>query len=385
MRTGIAELPLHTGKVPPWLLSRMHKLARIVVELIIDEYGPKGLLERISDPVYFQAINNLIGMDWDSSGSTTVTTAILKSVLDEADLGVKVAGGKGEKSRETPQELEKIAVHFGLDPEKYTRTSYLVAKVDSAAVQAGYQLYHHAFFLAEDGSWAVVQQAMKPSERVARRMHWYSGKVTDPVSEPYSGVAGVKEEFVLNTVALEALGFRRLAVDLVQEPPSRIESYLRQAEAILRGYQPILLYRPYEPVTLRNNLKRYAKLGFPRAERLGLEAARQAGVDSYSDLLAVRGVGPSTIRALALVAELVYETPPSWRDPLTHPVDPFKFAYAVGGKDGVPFPVDKKTYDELVSILNALLDRKIYTKRVLKQIAILTRNWNPPPEEKRPT
>ena len=385
MKIGVAELPLHGGQVPRWLISRMMKLGRILIELIVDEYGPCGLLERLSDPAYFQAINNIIGMDWDSSGSTTVTTAVLKHALEEAGLGVRMAGGKGSKSRDTPEELRAIAKGFDLDPESYVRTSYLVAKVDSAAVQAGYQLYHHAFFLAEDGSWAVIQQAMKSEAKVARRMHWFSEKITDPVNEPYTGVAGPREPLALNTVASESSRFRKLAVDLALEGPSKVEGYVKQVEALAKGYQPLVSYRPYEPLSLREVYMKYAKLGFPRVEKTGLELVRQQGVNSYSELLLVRGVGPSTIRALALVGELVYETPPSWRDPVTHPLDPFKFAYAVGGKDGVPFPVDKKTYDELVSILNELLERKVYSKWILRQLSELTKNWSPPSEDKRPT
>ncbi len=385
MRVGVAELPLHAGAVPRWLIERMTGLARAVVELIVDEYGPRGLLERISDPVYFQALNNLIGMDWDSSGSTTVTTAVLKAVINSMDVGVRVAGGKGKKSLETPAELEKLAGDLGLDPAPYIKTSYLVAKVDSAGIQAGYQLYHHAFFVAEDGTWAVVQQGMKPEAGVARRMHWFSERISDPVNEPHSGISGVRESFALNTVAGEASGFRKLAVDLAQEGASRIEGYIRQAVAIASGYRPLAFYKPYENLNARAVLERYAKLGMPRPEKRGLEVAREMRVESYSELLSIRGIGPSTIRALALVAELVYETPPSWRDPVTHPVDPFKFAYAVGGKDGVPFPVDKKTYDELLSILGKLLERKVYSKWVLKQLAVLTKGWNPPPEDKKPT
>lgn len=385
MRVGVAELPLHTGSVPAWLLRRMTRLAAVVAELIVDEYGPRGLLERLADPVYFQALSNLIGMDWDSSGSTTVTTGILKAVLNASDLGVRVAGGKGRRSLETPAELERHAGELGLDPAAYTRTSYLVAKVDSAAVQAGYQLYHHAFFVSEDGAWAVVQQGMNPGARLARRWHWFSGRVTDPVNEPHSGIMGVREPFALNTVASEASGFRRLAVDLAQEGAARIEGYLRQAQALASGYRPLVLYKPYEGVDVRGVLERYAKLGVPKPERRGLEAAREAGVSSYAELLSIRGVGPSTVRALALIAELVYETPPSWRDPVTHPVDPFKFAYAVGGKDGVPFPVDRRTYDEVLSILSRLLERKVYSRWVLRRLAQLTKEWEPPEGEKRPT
>ena len=385
MRTGYADLPLHGGSVPPWLLARMKKLAALVVELIVDEWGTRGLLERLADPVYFQALNNLIGMDWDSSGSTTVTTAVLREVLSSRELGVRAAGGKGARSLRTPEELRAIAEAYGLDAGRLAETSYLVAKVDTAALQSGYQLYHHTFFVDSEGRWAVVQQGMKPSERLARRYHWFSETAGDLVSNPHSGVAGRREEYALNTVDRVAEGFRRLAVDLAAEGPEKLESLVRQALALAEGYRPLVSYTPYDPARARETVRRLRSLGGLRADREGLLAARELGVRSYRELLSVRGVGPSTIRALALVAELVYETPPSWRDPVSHPVDPFKFAYAVGGKDGVPFPVDRRTYDELLSILSQLTSRKDLPAGILRRLAQLTKNWTPPPEDKVPT
>ncbi|MEM1690839.1 MAG: DUF763 domain-containing protein, partial [Thermofilaceae archaeon] len=191
MRRGVAELPLHGGRVPPWLIARMKELAEIVVRLVVDEFGTKGFLERVADPLWFQALNNLIGMDWDSSGSTTVTTAVLKDALSRVELGVYAAGGKGDASLKTPEELRSIAARLDLDAERLVEASYLVAKVDSAALQAGYQLYHHAFFVDAEGRWAVVQQGMNPQARLARRYHWFSESLHSFVETPHSGVSGV--------------------------------------------------------------------------------------------------------------------------------------------------------------------------------------------------
>ncbi|ABL78589.1 DUF763 domain-containing protein [Thermofilum pendens] len=385
MKTGVAELPLHDGSVPRWLIARMERLAGILVEMIVEEYGTRGLLERLADPVYFQAINNIIGMDWDSSGSTTVTTAVLKKVLEERELGVKACGGKGSSSRKAPEEIRLHAEKYGLDPSGLVSTSYLVAKVDSAALQAGYQLYHHAFFFDEEGRWAVVQQGMKPSTRTARRYHWFSERVGDVTVEPHSGIHGFREPFALNTVAAEAGEFRRLVVDLVGEGASRLERLVSEALRVLEGYSPLVSYAPYSAEKARSLRERMRRLGKPSLSREALASLAGRGVESFRDILAAKAVGPSAIRALALVAELVYETPPSWRDPVTHQVDPFKFAYAVGGKDGVPFPVDRKTYDELISILEELKQRFRGEPGVFRRLAELTKNWTPPPEEKVPT
>lgn len=384
MRRGFAELPLHTGEVPRWLLARMMELGKVVVKLVVDEYGTRGFLERVADPVWFQALSNLIGMDWDSSGSTTVTTAVLKRAFSELDLGVYAAGGKGDASLRTPEELRGTAARLGLDGEELARVSALVAKVDSAALQAGYQLYHHAFFLDAEGRWAVVQQGMNTSLKLARRYHWFSESVRSFVELPHSGVSGIPG-VALNTVDRGIDEHRRLLTDLAAEGARKVEVQLKQALAAAQGYTQLVGYTPYSTSEIRRVFAKYRQLGGLSVNREALELARELGVRRYEELLGVRGVGPATIRALALVAELVYETPPSWRDPVTHPPDPFKFAYAVGGKDGVPFPVDRKTYDELLSILNQLISRKGLPAGTLRRLAQLTKNWTPPPEDKVPT
>ncbi|KUK28001.1 MAG: Uncharacterized protein XD61_1447, partial [Thermococcus sp. 40_45] len=245
MRRGIAELPLHGGHVPRWLALRMKRLADLVIKLLVDEYGTQGVLERLADPVWFQALNNLIGMDWDSSGSTTVTAGVVKEVLSKEDLGIKAAGGKGAKSRETPEELKQISEIYGLDADEYIRTSKLVAKVDTVALQTGYQLYHHVFFVDQDGRWTIVQQGMNPSIKLARRYHWFSEKIESFTLEPHKGISGVKRDYSLNTIAKESKEYQKTLLDIISASPTKIEREVKSIEALSKGYTP-LFYKPYE-------------------------------------------------------------------------------------------------------------------------------------------
>ncbi|AHL22083.1 DUF763 domain-containing protein [Thermococcus nautili] len=379
---NVAELPLHGGHVPAWLAQRMRKLTRLVLILAVDEYGTKGLLERLSDPVWFQAFNNLIGMDWDSSGSTTVTVGMIKEALSREELGVKVAGGKGKASRRTPEELKTIAERYELDPEPYIRTSRLVAKVDTVAFQAGYQLYHHAFFLDEEGNWAVVQQGMNEKAKLARRYHWFDAETF--TLDPHKAIAGIRAELALNTVSNDSREFQKTLLDLVSEGPEKVAREVETIKAIAKGYRPLVYYRPRD-VDERVILKRYESLGKLELNARALEFARELGVGNYEELLLLKGLGPSTLRALSLVVELVYETPPSWKDRVTHPPDPFKFTYAVGGKDRVPFPVERGTYDDLISFLEKLVERNREERAIVRNVAKITKNWKFPSEEKTPT
>ncbi len=379
---NVADLPLHGGHVPPWLAQRMRKLTRLVLLLTVDEYGTKGLLERLSDPVWFQALNNVIGMDWDSSGSTTVTTGMIKDALWREELGVKAAGGKGKKSRATPKELKRIAELYDLDPEPYIRTSRLVAKVDTVALQTGYQLYHHVFFLDEDGNWAVIQQGMNERERMARRFHWFDAETF--TLDPHKAIAGIKREFALNTVSKGAREYQKTLLDIVQEKPAKIERELESLKVMAKGYRPLVYYKPREPWE-RDLLKRYESLGKFELNKRALEFARELSVKDYEEFLLLRGLGPSTLRALSLVLELVYDVHPGWKDPVTHPPDPFKFTYAVGGKDRVPFPIDKPAYDELIPFLEELASRHPEEKALVRNVTKITKNWKFPEGEKRPT
>lgn len=383
MRRGIAELPLHGGHVPRWLALRMKRLAELVIKLLVDEYGTQGVLERLADPVWFQALNNLIGMDWDSSGSTTVTAGIVKEVLSKEDLGIRAAGGKGAKSRKTPEELIQISKLYDLEAEKYIKTSRLVAKVDTVALQTGYQLYHHIFFVDREGRWTIVQQGMNPQVKLARRFHWFSEKVKSFILEPHKGISGIKAEYALNTIARESKEYQKTLLDIISESPTKIERDVKSIEALSKGYIPF--YRPYEKRELLPVLKKYESLGKIELNKRALELARELGVSSYDEFLLIKGLGPSTLRALSLVLELIYDVHPSWKDPVTHPPDPFKFAYAVGGKDSVPFPVEKSTYDDLISFLEKLLEKGKEEREVVKQVTKISKKWKFPMEEKRAT
>lgn len=358
-------------------------MTRIVVALVVDEYGPPGLLERLADPLWFQALNNIVGMDWDSSGSTTVTTALVRDALADLQLGLYGAGGKGARSRLAPREIAAAAEKAGLPAEQLVEASRLAAKADNTALQDGYQLYHHAFFFDEEGRWAVVQQGMNPGRRMARRYHWYSPRPGFPELQHHSGIAGVPG-VAMNTLDREAERHRRALLDLASEKPSAVEGELRALEALADGYRPLAYYTPYTPEEARRLIQRYRALGSLRLNRDALRAAWEARPRSYGELLGIPGLGPSTLRALSLVAELVYETPPSWRDPVTHPPDPFRYAYAVGGKDGAPFPVSREFYDEVLALLERLAE-KTRDRRVLRLLAEASKRWEPPPWGKRPT
>ncbi|AIF69727.1 hypothetical protein PAP_06660 [Palaeococcus pacificus DY20341] len=362
----------------------MRKLAGLVLKLLVDEYGTKGVLERLADPVWFQALNNLIGMDWDSSGSTTVTTGILKDVLLKEDFGVSAAGGKGAKSRETPYELREISKKYELDAESYIKTSKLVAKVDTVALQTGYQLYHHTFFVDREGRWTVVQQGMNPNIKMARRYHWFSENVESFTVEPHKGISGIKEEYALNTVSRDAKEYQKTLLDIVSEDVRKIERELETLKAMTKGYKPLIYYKPYDKreVTL---FRRYESLGKAELNKRALTLARELSVSNYDELLLIQGLGPSTLRALSLVLELVYDVHPSWKDPVTHPPDPFKFTYAVGGKDGVPFPVERATYDELISFMETLVEKNKNEKVLVRQVTKISRGWKFPKEEKKAT
>lgn len=383
MKRGIAELPLHGGHVPPWLAVRMKRLARLVLKLLIEEYGTQGVLERLADPVWFQALNNVIGMDWDSSGSTTVTTGILKEVLSKESFGLSAAGGKGAKSRETPKELTSICERYELESSDYIKISRLVAKVDTVALQTGYQLYHHVFFIDEGGNWAIVQQGMNPKVKLARRYHWFDAE--NFTLEPHKGISGIKLEYALNTIDKNTKEYQKTLLDVVQEDPRKIKKELKTITAVARGYKPLVVYEPYEKLNLFDTIRRYKSLGQIELNQRALELARELSVSNYEELLLLKGLGPSTLRALSLVLELVYDVHPSWKDPVTHPPDPFKFTYAVGGKDGVPFPIERGTYDELISFLEKLVEKNPQERQIVKAVTEITKNWKPPKEDKKPT
>jgi len=360
-RTGIAELPLHHGKAPQWLVTRMTRLAHEITTIIIDEHGRDEFLRRVSDPYWFQALGCVLGYDWHSSGVTTVLTGVLKNALIPDEHGLAVCGGKGKTSRKTPEEISQIANQFNLATSKIEALQYasrMSAKVDNTAIQAGYQLYHHAFFMAESGEWAVVQQGMNDQDRTARRYHWLSEHVQSFVVEPHDAIVGdAKRESVLNMTAKESEKCRRASTDLAKERPEKL---IRLLESVRPITQPSL--QKWMP---ESEMKNYSVEGFSMPKTLNWKLARklyETQPENYEQLLSVRGVGPATVRGLALVAELVYGAPPSWRDPV-------KYSFAYGGKDSVPYPVDRKAMDESAQILkNAIENARVGNNERLKSL-----------------
>jgi len=340
-KTGVAELPLHYGVCPRWLFRRMVGLCRGVSEILIMEFGVDGFLRRIANPFFFQSLGCAVGFDFHSSGLTTTLTAALKEALRMEEHGVAVCGGKGKASRRTPEEIEALGRVASLSTERLEELKYssrAAAKVDNTAIQAGYPLYHHAFFVGERGKWAVVQQGMNVGSRYARRYHWLSEDVKSFVVEPHSAiVSDVLEKAVLNLTSSRSVETQRAITDLSRERPGKV----RRMIAELRSRADVTLLDWIEPAE-RVQLKH---LFMP--ERVNWDALRrvyEVQPSRFEEVLMTRGMGPSTVRALALVSNLVYGTELDWRDPA-------KYGFCVGGKDGVPFPVDRETYDEMLRVL----------------------------------
>ncbi|MDR7387488.1 MAG: DUF763 domain-containing protein [Armatimonadota bacterium] len=333
-RTGVATLPLHYGTAPRWLFERMARLARAVVCALVEDIGPQGVLRRVSDPFWFQAFGCVLGFDWHSSGLTTTVCGALKHGLRglERELGLAVAGGKGAASRRAPEELQAYADRLGFDPAPLVYASRLSAKVDSHAVQDGYQLYHHAFFVTRSGAWAVVQQGMRGDDRTARRYHWLGEAVRDFVCEPHAAVCAQQTVPTLNLVAEESGPARQAITALSRERPDRLAGELDKA-LTLPGRHHVLV----------------SDLDPRRLERVLLRTY-EAQARDFETLLGLPGVGAKTLRALALLSELLAGTPASWKDPA-------RFSFAHGGKDGHPYPVDRSTYDRTVAVLEDALRR----------------------------
>jgi uncharacterized protein len=337
MKTGTASLPLHTGRAPAWLFDRMKQLAPAIVEAVVVEHGPAAFLQRLSDPHWFQAFGCVLGFDWHSSGVTTTVCGALKEGLAgrEADTGIHVAGGKGKASLKTPRELVAIGGRTGLDGERLAYTSRMTAKVDSAAVQDGYQLYHHSFFVTAAGDWAVVQQGMRDSDGTARRYHWLGSHVDDIVCEPHAAIATeARAQATLNLVATESAATRAAATAFAVEPPAVT------AKELARAISLELPRRHWVDIERDIN---------PRNLKSVLLSTWEAAPADFEALLAVKGVGPAALRALSLISELLYAAPASTRDPA-------RFSFAHGGKDGFPYPVARHTYDDSIDWLRTALE-----------------------------
>jgi uncharacterized protein len=352
-RTGSASLPLHGGKAPAWLFGRMVLLSRTILGHLASEDGPDEVLRRLSDPFWFQALGCALGFDWHSSGVTTTTCGALKEAVrgNEASFGLWVAGGKGRTSRLAPSEIAVACETTGGDGDALARASRLTAKVDNTAVQSGHQLYHHSFFLTASGGWAVVQQGMRASDRTARRFHWLGEQVESFVDEPHAAVcADSRGEDVLNLVAAESAGARDGIAALARETAPD------QAAELLE-------------LPRRHRLIASADIQ-PRHLEKVLLSTYENPPENFEALLGVQGLGPKTLRALALVTELVYGTRASTRDPA-------RFAFAHGGKDGTPYPVDRETYDRTIETMeNALRGPDVGRSERVAALRRLARLWD---------
>ncbi|WP_018344659.1 DUF763 domain-containing protein [Cytophaga aurantiaca] len=331
--TRYADLPLHYGKVPPWLAQRMTLLGGAIIESIVLEYGKSAVLSRLSDPFWFQAFGCALGMDWHSSGITTSVMGSLKVAVNPKfkELGIYICGGKGKHSRKTPDELLLLAERTGLNGTELVRSSKLSAKVDNTAIQDGFQLYLHSFIVTDEGEWAVVQQGMNDATGMARRYHWHSEKVNSFVEAPHTFIYGQNQGPILNLVDTEAVSAKTGILDIIKERPS----------LILPEIQKIVMPRHHEVRASNVNLKRLGAV---------LALAHESDLNNFESLLLLEGVGPRTIQSLALVSEVIHGTPSRFSDPA-------RFSFAYGGKDGHPFPVPTKVYDETINILRTSVEK----------------------------
>jgi hypothetical protein len=326
-RSGNADLPLHYGYVPTWLAERMAKLGLAVVETMVMEYGNSEVLTRLSDPFWFQSLGAVMGMDWHSSGITTSVMGALKRAINPhaKELGIYICGGKGKHSTQTPNELLKVSETAGLDGNYLVRCSKLSAKVDNTAVQDGFQLYTHNFIVNDKSQWTVIQQGMNPNSKTARRYHWHSETLTSFVSDPHTAICGQNTGRILNMADARANGSRTSIMSMAAEQPERM----------LKEISRLVMPNHHEVTAKDVDLKRLGAV---------LWLAHEKQPADFEELLMLQGLGPRTLQSLALVSEVIYGTPARFTDPA-------RFAFAHGGKDGHPFPVPVKVYDETLSVL----------------------------------
>jgi hypothetical protein len=330
-RSGTADLPLHGGRVPPWLAERMTELGTAIAEQIVMNYGPSEFLSRLSDPFWFQAYGCVMGMDWHSSGITTSVLGALKRGINPrfSDFGFAVCGGRGRHSIRTPDELRAFSLKTGLDGDALARTSRLTARVDNNAVADGFQLYLHSFVISKSGEWAVVQQGMNPHHHSARRYHWHSATVRDFVSDPHTAIIGKPQGEILNLVDARATKAQGALLAIAHEP----------AASTLNEARKLTMPSHHEVRAKDVDLKRLGAV---------LAVAHEQDLRDFASFLLVEGLGPRTLQSLALIAEVVHGAPSRFSDPA-------RFSFAHGGKDGHPFPVPLKTYDESLAILRRSL------------------------------
>ncbi|MGN6539417.1 MAG: DUF763 domain-containing protein [Ginsengibacter sp.] len=332
-RSGSADLPLHYGYVPKWLAERMAKLGFLITESIITEYGKEEVLRRLADPFWFQSLGAVMGMDWHSSGITTSVMGALKRAINphSKELGIYICGGKGKYSKQTPAELLKIAEGTGLNGNELVRCSKLSAKVDNTAVQDGFQLYTHNFIVSNTGEWTVIQQGMRPDSKTARRYHWHSENLKSFVEEPHTAVCGINMGQILNLTALEANTLKTGILNISTHNP----------DEIIQTFHHLKMPHHHDVKAEDVNLKRLGAT---------LWLAHEQQPKDFEELLLLQGVGPRTIQSLALVSEVIHGSPVRFKDPA-------RFSFAHGGKDGHPFPVPLKVYDETIGVLKNAVEK----------------------------
>ncbi len=360
MRTGIATIPLDYGRCPRWLFERMKRLGRGIAQAVVEEFGPDEFLKRLSDPVWFQSLGCVMGFDWNSSGLTVTTLGALKAGLFEIQdsLGLYVCGGKRE-SRKTPEEITAYGISRGFEfAPSLIYASKMAAKVDSSLVQSGHQLYQHNFLFSKSGNWVVVQQGMNIQDQTARRYHWLSSvkqqeeKKLDFVEEPHVGIAAQIRVKPLNLVAKSSRDNKEISTQLVKEEPTRFLKDLNLIQTKrAKNLTEIKLYDKefhWHPVANEKfDVKRLEKTIF---------FAKEQDPKNFEQLLSLKGMGPKTIRALSLVAEIIYGAKPSYEDPA-------RYTFSVGGKDGTPFPVDRATYDKTLEIMERGIEKSVISFR----------------------
>ena len=358
-------MTLDTGRCPPWLFERMVKLNRELVRVLIEEYGPDEFVKRIGDPVWFQSLGIVSAFDFNASGLTTILTAALKEAIrgQEREWGVFIAGGKGKTSRKTPEQIHDWGVRLSLTPEYVGNLEYnskMAAKVDSALVQDGYQLYHHSFFFSRNGAWTVVQQGMNKDNQSARRYHWYSENAKDLVQEPHSGISSqVFGKRVMNLVSKDSAKTREVSTEMVQ---GSYDTLIKDIQLLRKYYTPVsrtatfkkdgdtLKLAAFDGVEFKHHgveMEDFSKSKY--LEKILAKVAYEQP-NTYEKLLASPGVGPKTIRALSLVAEIIYGAQPSYDDPA-------RYSFAHGGKDATPYPVDRDTYNQTIETLQSAVRR----------------------------
>lgn len=370
MKTGYADLPLHSGKCPRWLFKRMKELARAISQIIVYEYDQEEFLKRLSDPIWFQALGCTLGFDFHSSGLTTTTTAALKEALNSQETGIKIVGGKGKTSRKVPEEIENSDLSTKTIQE-LKKSSKLSACVDTSCLQDRYSLYHHVFVFSEKGNWITIQQGMNPENKFARRYHWLSSNLKDFTEEPHSAICcDNKEVEVLDLTSKQSREVKKISLDLVKDNPEHLKRYLKPKQTSLMDFS--------KSIQTSGKLERIKKLQMQKSHVIrkedlssqvirNLKKAYEIQPGNFEELICLKGIGKKSIRALALISDLIYNEKPSTQDPV-------QYSFTVGGKDSQPFPIDPEHYNSVNETLkNAVENAKIGKKDKMKAIKRLSK------------